>query len=1056
MRKSIADPIQKALVLLGVLVICAPLLAADEAALVDRVIESGITRGLCCVLGDRNGNLTLELAGKTDLLIHVWEPDASAVETVRASLDARGLIGKRVIIEKGSLAELPYADNLVDLILAAELTDETLNQLAPTEVLRDLCPNGQAILGGHKDKLSKNSLKKWQKAAGLKKSKIKKDKTGVWLTLTKPPLQGTDDWSHWEHGPDNNPVSTDQVIKAPYMTQWLGLPYYITMPSITIASNGKIFMGMGHIAHHKREEPALNKLVARNGYNGTVLWTKKLPDGYLAHRSAFIATPDAFYMIDLDGTGCLILDPDTGEAKDRINIDGVSGEWKWMALQDDVLYALVGQQKDPPETTIVRSQHGHWSWRELSNGYYTPQVTWGFGNTLVAYDVDRDKVRWIHEEDKPIDSRAMVLGGGCIYLYGPDSYLRCLDARKGKIRWTNDDPKLRELIEQMPTKRLGSTPGWKSMCYALYTPKALFYEAQTRNNIVAVSLEDGSYLWHRNKTTNNPNMLYLDGNLLVGIGEHGKTLVLNPLTGKTIEDLGFAKAGCTRLTATPDSLFTRGTLRGDGMKRYDRITKELIGNAAARPACNDGVIGANGMLYFGPWACDCNLSLMGRVALCSAGDFEFDSVATETERLQTGPGDIHNVAPLEIADNDWPTYRGNLARSSSNDVVVPWKNIAQRWYYHPSYAYSPTAPTAAGGLIFLAGDDSIVRAFHAANGQLKWSYATAGPILQPPTIWNGRAYVGSGDGYIYALEAATGRLLWRFRAAPIERRIMVYGHLSSTWPVHTGVLVKDGIAYAAAGIIDYDGTYVYALDAVTGKIKWQNNSSGHLNKRLRKGVSAQGGLTMAHGRLWMAGGNVVSPAAYDLKTGEYLGSDPGDGSPRANRGEEIGVIDNRYLFLGGRLQHSARQDVVNPGRFNMTRFKPDGGLAGSKPVNLGKIPPAWNDKKVLIVKQRHALPACCDMEALEEYFVKGDPKQKKNVHPGRWQPTWLQDRRAWEAGWMHDRETVALALAKNVALAVNMHPVSRPLSARWRLSCLNVKKGQRVWEQILPGQPLVG
>ena len=65
-----------------------------------------------------------------------------------------------------------------------------------------------------------------------------------------------------------------------------------------------------------------------------------------------------------------------------------------------------------------------------------------------------------------------------------------------------------------------------------------------------------------------------------------------------------------------------------------------------------------------------------------------------------------------------------------------------------------------------------------------------------------------------------------FRAAPLERKIPVYGSLSSTWPVGGGVLVEDGVAYAAAGMANYDGTHVYALDAATGKIRWQNNTSG--------------------------------------------------------------------------------------------------------------------------------------------------------------------------------------------------------------------------------------
>ena len=60
------------------------------------------------------------------------------------------------------------------------------------------------------------------------------------LVTKRRPLQtGAGDWSHWEHGPDNNPVSTDTVIKAPYMTQFMARPYYIGMPSVTTAAAGR-------------------------------------------------------------------------------------------------------------------------------------------------------------------------------------------------------------------------------------------------------------------------------------------------------------------------------------------------------------------------------------------------------------------------------------------------------------------------------------------------------------------------------------------------------------------------------------------------------------------------------------------------------------------------------------------------------------------------------------------------------------------------------------------------------------------------------------------------
>ncbi|MHC4797796.1 MAG: outer membrane protein assembly factor BamB family protein, partial [Planctomycetota bacterium] len=763
-----------------------------------------------------------------------------------------------------------------------------------------------------------------------------------------------------------------------------------------------------------------------------------------------------------DGDGVMMLDPDTGNLKDRVRVAEVNGYWKWMALQDGVLYALVGKQPDPPETTVVRSQIGHWSWRELSNGYYTPRVTWGFGTTLLAYNIKKDKLLWTHNEAKPVDSRAMTMGGGHVYLYGPDSHLRCLVAKTGKIEWTNDDPKLREMIEQKPTKRLESTPGWRSTCFALYTPKGLFYEAQTRNFVVAVSLKDGSYMWRRQKTTNNPNMLYLEGDLLVGIGEgpvreKGNVLVLDPLTGETKEDLGFRKRSCVRVTATPDSLFCRGWR--EGVTRYDRINKKVMFNSAFRPACNDGIIGANGLLYLGPWACDCNLSLMGRVALCSAGDFKFDRIATEAERLEVGKGDTLNVVPLEVSQNDWPTYRANIARNASTRVEVPTnaKKINQAWHYSPVSKSLPTIPTAAGGLIFLGDNHGMVKAIDAADGKLKWSYATAGPIMQPPTIWNGRAYVGSGDGYIYALEAATGRLLWRFRAAPAQRKIMVYGSLISAWPVNSGVMVKDGIAYAAAGIIDYDGTYVYALDAVTGKIKWQNCSSGHLNKELRKGVSAQGCMTVLADRLWMCGGNIISPAAYDLKTGEYLSGDPGNGSVnmQTNRGEDIGVFKDQYIIHGGRLRYSSRRDVVNPGKFYLQKLKPDGTFVGPRMFQLGKVAPAWNDKKILLVKERHALPVLCDAGKMEEHYV-AKPKQKRP--PRNWEVHWWNnpENKLWSADWMANHEAVSLALAKNIPVVVCKWDVPRQLTNRWLLCALHPKKGVRMWQKNLPSPALMG
>ena len=298
---------------------------SNENNFAAHIIEkAGISRGVCSILGCDDNESALEIVRSSNLFVHMQDQDGDAVEKTRKLMDEENLYGKRVVVEKGSLKLLPYADNMVDLIVDTNLTGGELSERSLSEILRVLRPRGKAIFikrknrEGSRDALTLQQLKEWLRTAGVEKFSINEDSFGLWVEVTKPSLAGVDNWSHWEHGTDNNPVSNDAVIKAPYMSQWFGYPIYSAMPAITTAAGGRTFLAMGHIAHHEREEKWLNTLYARNGYNGENLWTRKLPDGYLVHRSAFIATDDTFYMIDTHGTGCLLLNPETGEEKDKV------------------------------------------------------------------------------------------------------------------------------------------------------------------------------------------------------------------------------------------------------------------------------------------------------------------------------------------------------------------------------------------------------------------------------------------------------------------------------------------------------------------------------------------------------------------------------------------------------------------------------------------------------------------------------------------------------------------------------------------------------------------
>ncbi len=1032
---------------------------ANTEALAEKLIDLvGIDRGLCAVLGgDRD--LAVHIVQCSNLLVHVREPENSVVITQRRLAEEAGIGINRIVVEQGALEKLPYANDMVDVIMAMCTNGDMIARLSVSELLRVLRPEGMAVIGAGGTGTQK--LRQWAQAGSVKDFKVWKDDHGTWLRLSKPPMEGVDEWTHWEHRPDNNPLSTDEIIKAPYMTQFLAEPFYIGMPAITTAAGGRTFLATGHIAHHLREWDMVNKLIVRNGYNGTVLWQRDLPDGYLSHRSAFIATKDIFYMID--GDSCLMLDTRTGKEKGRIRIPGLEGDWKWMAMKDGVLFAMAGDKGGEAKIIKGNRNFGGWSWADLSEGYYQkPRVPWGFGNRLAALRLDDKNLLWQHKEDSLIDSRGLAMRDEKLFLYCPGNHLRSLNSKTAEVLWTNHDPDVLGLIEQ-PGRGLVSTPGFRSVCMAVATPEALIIQGQTRMNVIAVSTETGKLLWKKKKISNNPNVVFVDGQAVLGVGPGSRHVAIDPVTGSVIEDLKFRKAGCTRLTASSDSLF----VRGEGTLRFDRVSKRIFVDGAVRPACNDGVIPANGILYIGPWACDCSLSLIGAMAKCSAGDFRFDHVATEAERLQRELGDLQKVASLEVTKWDWPTYRANNHRTASTTVRLARPDTAGRssaarsWVYVPKQPHIPTAPTSAGRLVFVAGQDGKVCAIDARNGQIRWVFATAGPIKMPPTIWESRAYFGSGDGYVYALEASTGRLLWRFRAAPVERHIMVYGNLCSTWPVNTGVLVEDGVAYFAAGIIDCDGTYVYALDAKTGKIKWQNNSCGHLNPELRKGISAQGCLAIHGDQLLMAGGNQVNPARFDIETGRCLNQTFMQGNPKANHGKFVGVFLDRHPIAGGRILYASAENVANKDSFvvhNGRRFLL---------MNFGGIPPAWNDDTVALVNFRDGKLICCDGDTALERIEKGLP-QTATPAQRRWLGLANALERNKEIRWSSDVgekefEVVSLAVCPTSVVAVVKYQARARAHPEWFLIAFNSQNGTPYWfwryplqSKPLPGGLLVG
>jgi outer membrane protein assembly factor BamB len=862
-------------VMVGLLISAAPSFGWEPLS--DRV---QLNRGYCLLVGETSADRVVDLANSTELTIVVQCFDMVDVRRIQNQLDQQRTPVGRVYVSLVEDGHLCLADNLASVVVVSPGPS-----VARRELNRVLRPRGRLI---------------------------EADQVSI-----KPVPNGTGEWTHPYQDDANNPLAKDAIAQAPYLTKFLAAPYYGPMPAITVSAGGRLFKAFGHLAFKEREWPMLGKLVAIDAYSGVTLWQREMEPGFMIHRNTIVATADTLYLAD--HVSCKLIDTTTGEIKDEIVVPkGLSDGpvWKWMTIRDGVLYALVGEEETLHTVHRGDRTERGWPWTTVKSTYGQHQKSWGFGRTLLALDLESREIIWSKRETHAIDSRAVCMSGQRIIIFSHGKYLAAVDSKTGNDIWRTDDSTVLDAVgehDPADNPRLG----YSTSAYMKASEKAVFFAGPQRNKLAVISAANGDLLW----TYDDGNMqLIIRNDGLYAMGRMQTSKKFDPMTGEILADLQCFRGNCTRATGTVDSIFTRG-YRHTGTMRFDVESKTPQRIPSMRPACQDGVIAANGQLYWGPWMCDCNHSLVGVISLAPAGEFDFDVTVTDDVNLRTDRLGTR-IQKLKIDDRDWPTYRADNQRSSSAAVEIP-QEVDVAWHYRAHKDVRTTPATAVGDLVFIAGTDGMIRALEAKTGKVRWSFATDGQVFYPPTFADGRLLTGSADGWIYALEAATGESLWRFRAAPVERRIPVYGHLSSTWPVASGVLVEDGVAYAAAGIACHDGTYVYALNAETGRITWQNTESDNLvGGDEVTGISVQGHLLLNRGRLFMAGGNVVSPAIYNAKTGECLNKLDDETSEsldthwqmqRSSRGSEL-FLQGETVLTGGRMLYSEKRDGI-PSRY---------------------------------------------------------------------------------------------------------------------------------------------
>ncbi|PNY38434.1 hypothetical protein C2E31_00370 [Rhodopirellula baltica] len=160
----------------------------EQAAAV--LAKADVRAGFFVVLDKQDPEFAKALGRSDSAQVQVLLNDEAAVDQMRRLIRTGGDYGD-VSVDRFPGEQLPYVDNMVNLLVAESMAGVTMD-----EVMRVLVPNGVALV-----------------------------KQGdQWERHTKPRPDNIDEWTHYLHDPTGNSVAHDDVVAPPRHLQWVAVP----------------------------------------------------------------------------------------------------------------------------------------------------------------------------------------------------------------------------------------------------------------------------------------------------------------------------------------------------------------------------------------------------------------------------------------------------------------------------------------------------------------------------------------------------------------------------------------------------------------------------------------------------------------------------------------------------------------------------------------------------------------------------------------------------------------------------------------------------------------
>ena len=366
--------------------------------------------------------------------------------------------------------------------------------------------------------------------------------------------------------------------------------------------------------------------------------------------------------------------------------------------------------------------------------------------------------------------------------------------------------------------------GYATTCYMKCNDDYLFFAGPQRERMVVASADDGNLAW-----------TYPLGNLQLVLRDdadlRGRAATDRPAGQAT--DCGSTTKRARSCLAFQLDVPARGR-PGAPTASFSRHggTVRVMTESERRPAHRADATSLPGRchclqrpLYWGPWMCGCQLSLYGHIGLARLGD----TIDCAADSIYQEPAKCSLNRPRKSIRSDRSRATGRLTAADNRHSDQTRDSVPDRvklqWTANICCGCLPTAPVVAGGL-------GLRRRSHGGGARVgsmgKWHGKRTSAV--PSTIR--RSWPMTGSMWVPPMAVS---MPWRLArggccglsaSPPARRGSRCSASLISRWPVAGGVVVDKNTVYAAAGITHYDGTYVVALDALSGQLEGREYAVG--------------------------------------------------------------------------------------------------------------------------------------------------------------------------------------------------------------------------------------